>query len=481
MKSDRFNKSLTGIKWNFLVNFFINSLQIIQVLLIAKVLNADSFYIIGIIIPIISAFFLISEFGFGAALIQKETDDIQDYAATVLVAMLTMSLVLGIVLYIVAPFIASFYERKELIPLVNFVSVVLVVKVYSSIISSLVIRNMDYRHESVGRFVGVSISFLITLYVLFKFESYWAAIHHFLTTPLLSLVFYFSTLEYTRVRLRFSYIRLYEIFNFSFKLLAANLIFFFSRAGMGLVLAKIYPGNTYGSYYFAQQTSNYPRSFLSALINKIIFSGLSAIQHDTFKFKFRFLQIGRLVTFFTAPVVLMIIFSTEGLFNLFFGAKWNTSIYSFQCLMVFVLISTIGSIPTLAAQAKGYVGILLKANLIRLPPLIGILVSVWYFNLSLNQFVTLFVVIEVIPATYCIYQTLKVVDVSLVEFCNNFLLAPALMLFSISTYKVLFSFEANLSFIDFLLISVFYILFYVTFRRAHMRELFEIMRKLLHP
>ena len=124
MKSDRFNKSLTGIKWNFLVNFFINSLQIIQVLLIAKVLNADSFYIIGIIIPIISAFFLISEFGFGAALIQKETDDIQDYAATVLVAMLTMSLVLGTVLYIVAPFIASFYERKELIPLVNFVSCV---------------------------------------------------------------------------------------------------------------------------------------------------------------------------------------------------------------------------------------------------------------------------------------------------------------------------------------------------------------------
>ena len=75
--------------------------------------------------------------------------------------------------------------------------------------------------------------------------------------------------------------------------------------------------------------------------------------------------------------------------------------------MVFVLISTIGSIPTLAAQAKGYVGILLEANLIRLPPLICILVSVWYFNLSLNQFVTLFVVIEIIPATYCIYKTLR--------------------------------------------------------------------------
>ena len=55
------------------------------------------------------------------------------------------------------------------------------------------------------------------------------------------------------------------------------------------------------------------------------------------------------------------------------------------------------------------------------------------------------------------------------------------MLFSISIYKVLFSFEVNLNFRDFLLISVFYILFYASFRRAHMRELSEIMRKLLHP
>ena len=433
----KYKRSLAGVKWNFAINNIVHGIQICQLILFARFLTPDDFAIIGIVAPLIGAFFLISELGFGAALIQKRTDRIEEYASSVLVVMLIMSVIIGSALIASADAIAKFYFLDELSYLLYFVAIVLVVKVYSSIITSLVIRNMDYKFESIGRLIGTVVSFLVVIFVLLNYRSYWAAVLSFLISPLVSTCFLLNKTEYTRIKIQFSSKRFSAIFNFSFTLLIANLVFFFSRSGMGLVLAKIYPGSIYGSYYFAQQTSNYPRTFFGGIINKVVMSGLSAIQDDSVNLRLRFLEIGRIVTFFTAPIIVLLIYNAGEVYDLFFGSKWIDSLYLFQCLMVFVFISTVASVPALALQAKGHANIILNANVIRVPLLVITLVSAVYLDLSISDFVLLFVCIEVVPALYCVFMALKILEVPAIVFCLNFLKSPLVIIFAVFCYDLI--------------------------------------------
>lgn len=464
---ERYGKSLSGVKWNFVLNNLIYLIQGAQLFIFATLLTPQDFSLVGIVVPILSALFLVSELGFGAALIQKKVDVIDEYASTVAITMLIVSLLLGFVLVGSAEAIAKFYDNSALNLLVKFIAIVILVRVQCSIITSVVIRNMDYKKESLGRLLGVCVGLGAALIILWKTPSYWAVMMPYLVAPLVTAVFYLHELPYTRLKIRFSFVRLVEIFDFSFKLLVANLIFFFSRAGMGLVLAKIYPSTSYGSYYFAQQVSNYPRTFFGALINKIVMSGLSSIQDEAAKFKDAFLKVGRLVSFFTAPAIVLCISTSAEIFELLFGSKWSGALHAFQWLMVFVFISTIGSIPALTLQARGHASAILKANLIRVPLLIGAIIGVLHFRLSLDAFVILFVCIEVVPATYCVAGAIRVAGVSAGNFCSNFLLAPAVMVLSVLLYEAFslyFDLDSLVSSLIFPLL-LYFVLFHLVFNK----------------
>jgi PST family polysaccharide transporter len=426
-----YNKSLSGIKWNFIINSSIYIINIIQFIVVARYLSDNDFGIVGIVAPMLVGLLLMSDMGFGAAIIQKKTDNIAPYASSILIIMLLISSLLGALLILSSDYILTFYNISELKMLIYYVALVLIVKSYSIVIVSLSHRNYNFKEEALSRFIGAIVGFIISLVLAVIYNSYWALLINNIILPVFAILYLNYKLSYTRIKFRFYFSKVKEVFGFALTLFIAKIIYFFTRSGIGLILGKFYAPALYGQFYFAQRTSEYPKMFFGGIINSVVYTSLSAIQNDEEKFKRQFLIIGSLVTFFTAPICIYLLFYSQEIIYLVFGNKWNIAVDIFSYFMFFVLISTIGSIPSMAIQAKGKPKILLNANLIRIP---FIMVSLYYGisnQISLNQIAFLLIISELVPILYLIFKSLRILNISLNEFIKYYFLHTIFIIFII--------------------------------------------------
>src|SRR6056297_3469083 len=114
MSSDLKVESIKGVSWNLIEKVGMFGLKFFIGIVLARLLNPDDFGLIGLL----SIFFALSNVlinsGFGMAYVRQEKVSKQD-ANTVFFVNLTISLIIYLILWLIAPTIARFYEQPILI------------------------------------------------------------------------------------------------------------------------------------------------------------------------------------------------------------------------------------------------------------------------------------------------------------------------------------------------------------------------------
>ena len=105
------DSAITGVLWSTASRFFILAFEFIIGIVLARLLTPDDFGLVGMI----TLFFVLSETlvnsGFSQALVRKLHCSEEDYA-TAFFFNLSVSVILFILLYFLAPFISIFFEKK---------------------------------------------------------------------------------------------------------------------------------------------------------------------------------------------------------------------------------------------------------------------------------------------------------------------------------------------------------------------------------
>ena len=115
MASELKQKTVKGLAWNSIQNFANHGIQFILMLFMARLLGPKEYGILGLtsVFLAISATFINS--GFVSALIRKKDTTNDDYD-TVFIFNMVISLFFFILILIVAPYAADFYNEPILCP-----------------------------------------------------------------------------------------------------------------------------------------------------------------------------------------------------------------------------------------------------------------------------------------------------------------------------------------------------------------------------
>ena len=107
------NKAVKGAVWAAIDRFGSMALQFFVNLVLARLLTPSDFGTIGMLYIFIAVSITLSEGGFASALIQKRESTQVDYS-TIFFWNLGTSVALYGIIYVLAPFIADFYDLYEL-------------------------------------------------------------------------------------------------------------------------------------------------------------------------------------------------------------------------------------------------------------------------------------------------------------------------------------------------------------------------------
>lgn len=309
---------------------------------LARVLNIKDFGVIAIsstLITFIQVFVLsgISEY----VIFYNENDKERVVNASFwLNLMLTIFIV--IIIAIVAPFWASFYDDPRIVNIIYLLLVGFFFSMLSSIPIAIYRKKIDYRDlVFIQMFFGTSSQISQVLLAYYDFGVYSLALPSAIFTPLSSIVLIYKSKFRPKFSLEISYWK--KIFNYTRYIIVTRVIGILVNNGDNLLIAKILSVQALGVYDVAFKLSNLFIKHFNPIITNISLPILAEKSENLPKLRIRFKKMINMISVVNIPIIIgMILFSEPLIINLY-GEKWTAAVVPFQILSIFVLFRSIGS------------------------------------------------------------------------------------------------------------------------------------------
>lgn len=371
-KSSIKNKIFSGMFWKFGERILAQLVSFVISIVLARMLLPNEYGIVSIVLIFITIADVFVSSGFSSALIQKKDATDEDFS-TIFYCSLAVSILTYIVLYLVAPFIANFYNMPELTLVVRVFSVKLIISAYNSVQHAYVSRNMIFKRFFFSTLFGTLLSGIVGIILAYKGFGVWALVaQYFVNSIVDSLVLSFTIPWHPR--LVFSKKSAKELMGFGWKVLIADLSGTFFDQLRSLIIGKIYTPADLAFYNKGKQIPSILTDNMSTTIMTVLFPAIANESDDKDKVKILARQSLRMMSFIIFPLMIGCAFIAKPLILTLLTSKWESSVIFVQILCITSAISIIGSTSLQVIKAVGRSDILLKLEFIKKPIYFALLV-----------------------------------------------------------------------------------------------------------
>ncbi|MDD2519303.1 MAG: lipopolysaccharide biosynthesis protein [Bacilli bacterium] len=261
----------------------VQGIQFIVQIVLARLLLPKDYGIIALVIIFISIASVFVQSGFSAALIQKKNVDEADFSSVFYLSLFIACLTY-IILFIVAPSIASFYEEPQIVMVVRVLSITLFFGAFNSIQNAVIARGMQFKKLFFSSTGAILISGTVGIHMAYTGFGVWALVGQQLTNQLLIVVILWFTVKW-RPKLLFSYASVKVLFSFGSKLLLSSLINTLYLNLRSLVIGKMYNSAMLGFYNRGQGFPSIIVSNINGAIESVMLPVLSSQQDNKLRVK----------------------------------------------------------------------------------------------------------------------------------------------------------------------------------------------------
>ena len=355
-------KTISGIGWSAVGGFFLQGLQFVILVVLARLLSPEDFGLMGMVLVFTGIAKLFSELGFGAALIQK-TELEERHLSSVFWLNLAVGLILTILVYMSAPWVASFYNEPRLISLVRTISISFVIGGFGVVQTAIMTRKMQFKLLAIIQIISVFITGIITVLMAFSGYGVWSLVVQLISVSFLGVLFLWILGEW-RPKFIFQAAALKDMISFSANLLGAQLLNYGVRNFDYLLIGRYVGSSGLGVYTLAYKFMLLPINQVSRIIGRVMFPALSQIQDDNQRIKRVYLRANRVIGLLTIPLMFGMIVVARPLVLTIVGPNWEAVIPILQILCLVGIKQPVGSTTGWLYQAKGRTDLMLRWNFI---------------------------------------------------------------------------------------------------------------------
>jgi len=220
-------------------------------IILARLLTPSEFGLIGMTTIFMTLSESIIDSGFGQALVRKQNCTQKDFS-TVFYFNLVVGIALATLLFVSAGSIAHFFKENQLKPVLQVVSLGLIIKSFSIIQSVILIKKIDFKNQTKISVIASLGSGMVGIFLAYHGFGVWSLVaKYLLNLTLISTLLWFFT-SWRPIK-QFSRDSFKELFSFGSKLLASSLINRLYDNIYLLVIGKFFSSTELGYYTRAVQ------------------------------------------------------------------------------------------------------------------------------------------------------------------------------------------------------------------------------------
>lgn len=387
MKDTLKQRTIRGVGWSFGGSLASYGITFVVGIVLARLLSPDEYGLIGIILIIVTIFNTIVDGGFSNALIRKIDANEEDYN-TVFFINLIVSTALYFILFLSAPFVASFFRNQQLIPLIRVMGICVIINAFSLIQSTLLVKEINFRSITKCQIISSILSGVIGISMAYMEYGVWSLVGQQISAKLFNTVLLWGARKWYP-HFVFSYSSFKELWGFGWKLLVTSLINSVWNELFQVVIGKCYSTQTLGYYTKAREYVSIVSNNLTSVVQRVSYPSLSEIQEDKVRLKRGYKKVIKVTMLVAFVLILGLAACAHNLVLVLIGEKWLPAVPLLQLICFNMMLYPLHATNLNMLQVAGRSDLFLKLEILKktiaiIPILLGIFVGIyWMLGVSI--------------------------------------------------------------------------------------------------
>lgn len=356
-------QAISGVVWSFAQQFSAQVVTFIVTIILSRILLPAEFGLIGMIAVFMGIGSTLLDAGLTQSIIRTSNPDQEDYS-TIFFFNLFASVFIYVLIFFLAPLIASFYNQEVLITIIRVNCLTFIIRSFSAVQSTKLTKKMDFKTQMLVALPSLILSSVVGITMAYLGYGVWSLVWAAITNALLATIqlwFYSKWVP----SLVFNINKFKTHFRFGYKLTLSALLDIIFNNIYQIVIGKYFSPVQVGFYTRADSLKQLPVSNVSGALNKVTYPLFVSIQEDDERLKKIHKQIMQMIVFLVAPILIFIAVLAEPTFRFLLTEKWLPAAPYFQIICFTGILYPMHAYNLNILKIKGRSDLFLKLEIIK--------------------------------------------------------------------------------------------------------------------
>ena len=369
---------LSNFLWRFAERCGAQGVSFIVSVVLARLLAPEVYGTIALVTVFTAILNVFVDSGLGNALVQKKDADDLDFSS-VFYFNVAVCCLLYLGMFLAAPFIAEFYNRLELTPVIRVLSLTLVISGVKNVQQAYVSRTMQFKRfffATLGGTVGAAVIGIAMAYCGF---GVWALVIQQIFNATVDTIILWITVRWRPKRM-FSWKRLKGLFSYGWKLLVSALLETVYGNLRQLIIGKMYSSADLAQYNRGRQFPDVIVANINSSIDSVLLPTMARVQEDAAQVKGMTRRAMKISTYIMAPLMMGLAFCAQPVVRLVLTEKWLPCVPFMQIFCITYMFYPVHTANLNAIKAMGRSDLFLKLEIVKKVVGLVLLVSTMWFG-----------------------------------------------------------------------------------------------------
>ena len=363
MEENLKRKTIVSTAWASIQQFGRLGISFVSNIVLARLLMPEDYGTIGMLAIFIAVATVFVDSGLGNALIQKKNASEEDYS-TIFFFNIGVSLLLYIVLYLAAPYVARFFNMEILSGMLRIYGLVLIINSFSIIQNARLRKQLNFKPLTISTLTSALVSTAIGICLAYNGFGVWSLVALSLMEAIVRSSMLWIQCKWIP-KLQFNINSLKQLFGFGGYLLANSLLYTFRRNFLSVVLGKLYTARDLGMYTQAKKLEDIPVTGISTIIEQVSFPVFSKLQDDADRFRQMQRKSLIMLGFLCIPLMFLIMVIAEPVIVVLYTDKWIEATSYLQVLCFTGIFVSLQAVNANVINAMGHSCLYFKWSIVK--------------------------------------------------------------------------------------------------------------------
>ena len=400
-------KTTKGLLWSSVERFSNQGMSFLFSVILARMLAPSDFGIIAMITIFFAVAQSFVDSGFSNALVRK-TDRREEDFSTCFYFNIGVGIIAYIVLFLIAPLVASFYNQPILSPIIRITGLGVVLNSLCVVQQALFTIKIDFKSQAKVTLSATIISGIVGVVLAYQGYGVWALVWQGVVLSLVRMGLLWLMSKW-RPTTGFSKSSFNYLFGYGSKLLASGLLDTIYNNIYPIVIGKFYTPAQLGNYSRALSFAQLPSSNITSILQRVTFPVLSTIQDDIPRLQANYRRLLKLSAFIIFPLMMGLAAVAFPMIRLILTPKWEGCSLYLQIICFALMWYPIHAINLNLLQVKGRSDLFLRIEIIK--KIVGVCIMCITIPLGITAMCIGMVASSLISLFINTYYTGKLIDI----------------------------------------------------------------------